>query len=103
MDDWVSTLGSFIGIYMLTLNQDSDKQDQLIGYVMVFLAAWCYGLVFICLRLLNLNGVHNFVGPFYIGISAVLTTIIVFIISLDMLHVIKYNSTDLMMLSCNGI
>lgn len=52
-----------------------------------------------CLRLLNLNGVHFFVGPFYIGVSALITTILVLIFAPAQLHIWEYDLVDFCMLS----
>lgn len=96
-----STIGSFIGIYLLTMNRPKDdgNQDSMLGYVLVFLSAWCFAIVFVSLRLMNLRGVHFFIGPFYIGVSALLTTLFMLVFFPHKLHIHEYDMTDFLMLS----
>ena len=41
----VSSVGSFAGIYLLTLNQNDDGPDTnpYLGYILVFIGAWLFG------------------------------------------------------------
>lgn len=66
-----STIGAFCGIYLLTLNKsDEVKEDshELLGYTLVLGSAWCYGLLFVFLRALNLYNLHILISPLYLGV-----------------------------------
>ncbi|CAI2372359.1 unnamed protein product [Moneuplotes crassus] len=97
--------GSLGGIYLLTINDSSDDGSggtAILGYICVFSSAWIYGFIFVCVRLLNIRGIHQYVPPFYIGVMALGTTILVLIFCPSYIY-LKYDFWDTFFLGLNGI
>ncbi|CAI2374067.1 unnamed protein product [Moneuplotes crassus] len=100
-----STIGAFLGIYLLTLNQsDEVKEDsrELLGYTLTLLSAVTYGSVFVFLRALNNMNLPLIISPLYFGIATCFQTLLVFIFKRDLLNFELYDSVNLILLSLVG-
>ncbi|CAI2374082.1 unnamed protein product [Moneuplotes crassus] len=101
-----STIGAFIGIYLLTLNQsDEVKEDshELLGYILTLLSAITCGFVFVFLRALNNHNLPLIISPLYLGISTCIQTLLIFIFKRDLLHFHLYDAVNFVILCCVGI
>ena len=100
-----STLGALGGIYLLIQNKPHDAVDasnEFLGYILVFLSAWLFGLQLVFLRALNLYKLNVLISPFYFGVSTNIQTVILLIFYSDLLH-FEFYSANLFYLWLIGV
>jgi len=75
----MSTLGSLLGIYLLTLHTESShtNSNPLYGTIAVLWAAVCQGMVFITVRCLGAAKIHYAFRPWFVGLTLLIYSILI--------------------------
>ena len=100
-----STLGAFIGIYLVSLNKpvNEESEDNIIGFIWVFVWAWLQALINISVRILNIYQVHPFLRPIYIGAWYLILTISMMGLSPSIMAFPDYELLDIVLLWLSGL
>ena len=75
----VLILASLAGVYLLTINKGDGEVTtalEYLGYFWLTASACFYGLLYMIFRKMTLYKVHPIISPLYLGIGAVLQTIL---------------------------
>lgn len=102
-----SAVGSFCGIYFLTLNQANEEEQEdkslLLGVFLVFLGAWGQAAIMILVRMINIYQVHYLFRPVYIGITLLSFGILVHLFFPSKMQFPNYEFLDVVFLYGSGL
>jgi len=103
-NNFIFALGALFGIYILSMNKDPidiGNENKYLGYLMIFGSAWCSGIVFVWIRWLNIYKINFFIAPFYLGLTSICTTIIIYIYSPSLIY-LDHTWIEVLTLIING-
>ena len=102
-----SAVGSFCGIYFLTLNQANEEEQEdkslLLGVFLVFLGAWGQAAIMILVRMINIYQVHYLFRPVYIGITLLSFGVLVHLFFPSKMQFPNYEFLDVVFLYGSGL
>ena len=82
---------------------NEENEDNIIGFICVFIWAWLQALINISVRILNIYQVHPFLRPIYIGAWYLMLTIWMMGISPDIMAFPDYELIDVLLLWLSGL
>jgi len=82
------------------VENSEGKSNELLGYGLILLSAFLYGVLFVILRTLNLYKIDTVISPLYFGVGTLFQNIFLMLFTTDILHIQNYHGANLV---CLGI
>lgn len=100
----IFAIGSFVGIYFLTLNKGGgEDKNALLGIILLVIAAWIHAIIMILLRTLNIYKVHYLLRPVYSGLALLSFSIFILIFFPEKSNFPNYAFLDVVYLGMSGV
>jgi drug/metabolite transporter (DMT)-like permease len=101
----LSTIGSFVGIYFLTLNKDNVTEEShlYLGILFSLAAALFQSFIFIFVRMVSVYKLHFTMRPTYAGLSFLGFGCLTALFYPEGISFQEYTAVDIINLSCVGL
>lgn len=101
------TMLACCGIYLISLNKPSDNgeddKNAIAGYVLIIMAAWLTGTLFVVLRYLNRVNMHPLIPSLFGGFAWSLQTIFTLIFYPSLYHFSEYDLVNVLLILGIGV